>query len=191
MKIHKVFLLLGTTILLLMGCSTNDDSISETNNSENIESEKLVKEKDEIDDFKAEITFLNEELTKIEEENSKLKVELNKTNERNQDLNDKLQNVTKTQEENNHNEITENKARELILNHKKEFEGDYVKGYQYCIYKEDDVYTVEIFSPEPGTDDRAAMLLEQFELDTTSLKITKVEDEAPGQKQKCIDGYEI
>lgn len=191
MKNHKVFLLLGTIMLLLMGCITNENNISETNKSENIESEKLVETKDAFDELKAKYTIINEELTKLEEENSKLKVDLDKTNERNQELNDKLLDITNTQEKNGHNEISEEKARELVFNHKKEFEGDYVRGYQYCIYKKEDVYTVEVFSPEPGTDDRSAMLLDQYELDTTSLKIIKVEEESPGQKQKCIAGYEI
>lgn len=175
MKLYKSFLAFIIAVLLV-GCNLN-----ENNNSVIEEKENIVKKLDES----------NEEIKKLEEDYSKLENKLNEANEKIKELEAELENNESTEEV--VNELTEDEARKVVFQYIEENHNDdnIAHGYQYCVHKDNDVFVVEKYSPEPGTSDRSAMLLQQFELEIETGQIRETEQNPPGQKKNCMNGTDI
>jgi len=175
MKKHKI-LLVFISVILLVGCNVNKISDSEIDEKEN-----LIKE----------LAESNKQREKLEDDYSELENKLNEANEKIIELEAQLQNDSHIEE--TVSEITEDEARELVYKYIRENHDpdNIARGYQYCVHKDNDVFIVEKFSPEPGTPDRSAMLLEQYELDIETGQITETAQDAPGQKRNCMNGTDI
>lgn len=183
MKSYKSLFLSVIYVILFSACSSN---VENKNNETNESQEQILKE--EVKKLQQEISLNTEELSVLEKENVNLKNQLQETENKKQELVAELDNLRLNQSTGH--EITEDTARKIVLNHLQEIE-DYMVGYQYCVFENDDFFIVEVFSPEPGTDDRSAMLLLQFEVNSETGFFTEVEQDSPGQKKNCVAGQDI
>lgn len=175
MKLYKSFLVFMIAVLLVAcNLNENNDSVIE-------EKGNIVKELDES----------NEEIKKLEEDYSNLEIKLNEANKKIKELESELENNESTEEV--VNELTEDEARKIAFQYieKNHNDDNIAHGYQYCIHKDKDVFVVEKFPPEPGTSDRSAMLLQQFELDIETGQVRETEQNPPGQKKNCMNGTDI
>lgn len=174
MKLHKHFLVFIISVLLI-GCNLKDD------NNSVIEEDNVIRKLEES----------NKEIEKLEEDYSNLENKLKKANKKIKELETELKSNEPIEEV--VSELTEDEARKVVFQYIEENHNDdnIAHGYQYCVHKDEGVFVVEKFSPEPGTPDRSAMLLQQFELDIDTGQVKETEQNPPGQKMNCMNGTDI
>ncbi len=154
---------------------------------------------DELDRVINKLDEANKENKQLEKDYLDLEDKFQNANDRIKELEDELQNDSYNEVVENEVDkpedasITEDTARKLVYEYIQENvePADISSGYQYCVYKNNDVFIVEKFSPEPGTPDRSAVLLDHYQLDVITKEISQLAQIGPGQKQNCMNGTDI